>query len=64
MDEIHFTIGERDRHRTYTIENKWTLKMAETISERGRKRQKGSLEERITVEEKLDSAVERGKGRI
>ena len=57
MDEIHFTMGERHRNRTYVIENKWTLNMADTISAR----QKQTLRESEAGERTWNSVVQSGK---
>ena len=61
MDEIHFTMGERHRDRTYIIENNWTLNMADTISARQRKREMQTLRESETGERTWSSVVQSGK---
>ena len=61
MNEVHFTTaGNRRLNHTYVIENKWTLKMADTMSARQREKQTNTLIEREAGERPQHSALDGG----
>jgi hypothetical protein len=66
MDQIHFTVGEAHETSTstplppaYTIENKWTMKLADTVGARERRRQEETTKQGL--ERTRESRVERGR---